>query len=264
MSKATRLEQHVSGEKLTRLRAEAEFQDRRAAAAAEEPRDKYYFLANRAKEHYQYTLGDVAGRNVLVVGCAEGGVTPLARRGAKVVGIDISAEAIKKLNRSIIAEGLKDTARALVMDAENTDFAPGTFDLVCCAGVLHHLDVERAVSSWSKILKPAGRIVMLEPMAWNPSVALYRHFTPESRTIDEHPLKPVDVHLLRRFFSNVLITPFVLTSVAAAPFAFCRRFPALQRAVLRVFEPIDDFIFRVFPWLRYFAWTVVIDCRNPR
>jgi SAM-dependent methyltransferase len=264
MSKATRLEQQGSGEKLTRLRAEAEFQDRRAAAEAEEPRDKYYFLADRAKERYRHTLGDVAGRNVLVVGCAEGGVTPLGRRGAKVVGIDISAEAIRKLNHSIIAEGLKDTARALVMDAENTDFAPGTFDLVCCSGVLHHLDVERAVSSWLKILKPGGRVVMLEPMAWNPGVALYRYFTPESRTVDEHPLKPADVRLLRRFFSDVRITPFVLASVAAAPFAFFRRLPALQRAALRVFEPIDDLIFRVCPWLRYFAWTVVIDCRNPR
>ena len=74
-----------------RLLLELEYQTRRARSSGRgENRDKFYFLARRAIRRYRTALGDVRGKRVLIAGCSEGGVTPLARRGGSVFGIDIA------------------------------------------------------------------------------------------------------------------------------------------------------------------------------
>src|SRR3989442_6053426 len=241
-----------------RLRAEAQFQAKRTLVAGDEPREKFYFLAARAVERYRAAFNDVYRKHVLVVGCAEGGVTPLARKGARVVGIDISAAPLTKLCAAIAKENLQTNATVLVMDAENTAFRSGSFDIICCSGVLHHLDVERACRSWIRILRPDGEVIMMEPMAWNPVVSLYRLFTPSSRTPDEHPLKPRDIRVLRKFFGQVDMTSYVLTSAVAAVWAYVPGLCPLKDRTLRILEPLDDLLLSSVPFLRYCAWTSVI------
>lgn len=249
-----------------RLRAEADFQNDRVRAGHDtEARNRFYYLAERARDRYQRELDDVAGKRVLIVGCSEGGVTPTARRGAKkVVGIDIADEAIRRLSEGIAAEGLSDRAAALVMDAENLDFPEKSFDLIACSGVLHHLDVEKAGASWARALDPNGKVVMLEPMAWNPAAAVYRRFTPSMRTEFEHPLKPKDVEILKRHFEDVQVESFVLTSLLSLPSAYVSRLEPFKDRALKVLESVDDVLFSVLPPLRYFGWTSVIVCRRPR
>lgn len=247
----------------TRIRSEAAFQDARALGAGAEPRDKYYFLADRAYAYYRATLGDVSGKRALVVGCAEGGVTPLARAGATVVGIDIAAEALGKLQRAIVREGLEQRARVELMNAEEVAFPEASFDLICCSGVLHHLNAERAVRSWARVLEPGGALVMIEPMAWNPAVALYRWLTPGERTADEHPLKRADVRLLRTFFRHVCVRGFVLLSVIGASWAFSPAAARRMRPAVRLIDSIDDLLLRVCPALTYCCWTAVIRCEHP-
>jgi SAM-dependent methyltransferase len=212
--------------------------------------------------HYSDRVRDIAGQSVLIVGCSDKGVTAFAKRGADVTGIDISSASVAKLNAELENAGVSGHARALVMDAEDVDLPAASFDLICCTGVLHHLDVERSCRSWSRLLKPGGRVVMQEPMAWNPGVALYRVLTPEARTPFEHPLKPRDIAILRRFFSQVDVSAFVLTSVLAAPLALLPSHTA-SRAMMRLLEPLDDFLLAVCPPLKYFAWTTTIECSTP-
>ena len=246
-----------------RLRAEANFQNERVRIGHDtEARNRFYYLAERARERYQAELSDIDGKRILIVGCSEGGVTPMARRGAaQVVGIDIADEAIRRLNEGIEEEGLAARARALVMDAENLSFENERFDIIACSGVLHHLDVERAASSWSKHLAPDGKIVMLEPMAWNPAALVYRRFTPSMRTEFEHPLKPVDIE---RHFEEVKVESFVLASLLSLPSAYVSRLEPFKDRAMRVLESVDDVLFSVFPPLRYLGWTAVIICRRPR
>lgn len=247
---------------MTRLRAEAAFQAQRTRAGTE-PRDKYYFVAARAMRRYRDMLEAVAGKRVLVVGCAEGGVTPLARRGAEVVGIDISEEPILRLREAIAREGLSERATACVMNGETPQFPAASFDIICCTGVLHHLDVPRACAAWARILKPGGQVVMLEPMAWNPVVALYRLATPGSRTSDEHPLRPSDIATLESHFAAVRVEPFVLLSVFTAAWAFLPGARRSRTLTLRTLEWIDERLLAAFPALRFLCWTAVICCSGP-
>jgi SAM-dependent methyltransferase len=247
-----------------RLRDEAAFQNARVGTDGREARDRFYFLLVKAFDRYTNAIGDVAGKTVLVVGCSDVGVLPLARYGANVIGIDVADEAVGKLNARIAAEGLSARARAMVMDAENLTLPSQSVDIVACSGVLHHLDVAMAAATFRRVLKPTGRVVMMEPMAWNPPALVYRALTPSMRTEFEHPLVPADMRTLGRHFASVHFEGFALLSFLALPLAFV---PALERAKLflaRVLDPIDRLLFRVVPGLRYLAWTTVIVCEQPR
>lgn len=95
-----------------------------------------------------------------MVGCSAGGVTPSARKGAIVHGIDIADEAIKRLQAAIERENLSHIAKATLMDAEDLTLQDKSFDVICCTGVLHHLDIDKAAASWSRKLKPEGSVYM--------------------------------------------------------------------------------------------------------
>ena len=253
-------------DKSERLVAETAFQNRRVMEmqdGKQEPRDRFYYLVERAQQVFDEVLGDVRGQRVLVVGCSEGLVTPLGRRGARVTGIDISTEALNNLNESIHREGLQELADTKVMDAEQPTFPDDTFDLICCSGVLHHLETSKAAESWSRILRPSGRVVMLEPMAWNPPAMVYRWLTPNERTPDEHPLKPKDFNILRRSFQTVTVHAFVLTSILSLIWIVLPNIWNMKHRTMRLFEWIDDRLLWLVPPLKYLCWAVVIELRMP-
>ena len=250
-----------------RIKNEAAFQNARVVARTTgdtEPRDRFYYLADRAYAQYRQTLSDVKGKHILVVGCSEGGVTPLARCGAHVTGIDISEEAIRLLDRAITEEGLMACASTQLMNAENLSFPPNSFDVIACTGVLHHLNVELAASSWAAALKPDGFVTMLEPMARHPLAAIYRLLTPNMRTPDEHPLAPNDIATLHRHFSQVTVQGFALSSVLSVMFAYLPRSHRLRDWTCRQLERVDQRLLKIIPSLSYYCWTSVIVCRGPR
>ena len=207
-----------------RIKVEAAFQNARIEAQmhGHEARDRFYYLLEGAFAAYDRALGDVAGRDVLVVGCSDKGLVPLASRGARVVGVDVADEAIEKVNRELAEKGLDANARAILMDAERLELPERSFDIVICTGVLHHLDVDRATEGFRRVLRPGGRVVMLEPMAWNPPAALYRWLTPSMRSPFEHPLTPRDIRTLRRGFQRVFIDGYALLSFLSLPLAYLR------------------------------------------
>lgn len=247
--------------KSRRLSNEAEFQNKRMASVAAghtEPRGKFYFVADIAVATYERLVAQAPGERALVVGCSEGGVTPLARLGKRVTGIDIAEEAVSRHAARIDREGLASVADVIVMDAEDLKFPPQTFDLICCVGVLHHLDTRRAAAEWSRCIRPGGQVIVLEPMAFHPLVALYRSLTPSMRTPDEHPLRPADVRILRSYFDRVDLQGFVLLSAIAAGLQFVPRGDIIGRKLLPFLQSIDAALIKYLPFLSYFCWTGII------
>jgi SAM-dependent methyltransferase len=246
-----------------RLKEEARFQNARVSDAGPEARDKYYVLLRNAFKRYDEALGDLSGKKVVVVGCSDVGVLPLARRGANVIGIDVADEAVAQLNEQIAKEGYADRAKGMVMNAEDLTFEPGSVDMIVCTGVLHHLDVEKSAKTFSKVLKSDGRVVMMEPLAWNPAAALYRQVTPSMRTEFEHPLKPVDFKILRRHFSKVDFSAHAFLSCLAIPFTFIPGANGLNKILVSLLDSIDQVLFKIAPFLKLFGWTAVIVCEKP-
>jgi ubiquinone/menaquinone biosynthesis C-methylase UbiE len=101
------------------------------------------------------------GLKVLEIGCGLGtDGAQFARAGADYTGIDLTEAAIDLARRRFVLAGLRGSFH--VSDAENLDFADGSFDLVYSHGVLHHTpDIEAAVSEIHRVLKPGGRAVVM-------------------------------------------------------------------------------------------------------
>lgn len=106
---------------------------------------------------------DVSGKKVLEIGCGMGmDLLQFAKKGAKVVGVDLVARHIKLANRLFEIEKINsEDYRIFQADAEDLPLTGRTFDLVYSFGVLHHTpNIERAIDEIWRILKPDGRIII--------------------------------------------------------------------------------------------------------
>lgn len=222
---------------------------------------KFYLIFHRLWSCYQQLIGqECEGKRVLEYGCGTGSYAfYLARKGAVVTGIDISDVAVRKARQQALDEGIPNIDFR-VMDAEKLDFQNDQFDLICGTAILHHLDLRRAFGELARVMKPGGRAIFVEPLGHNPLINLYRKLTPQFRTVDEHPLLFNDFQFARSFFSQVGTTFFHLTSIGAVPLRNYRLFPR----ILQRLHQLDVFLFRHLPFIRRYAWDVILEFSLPR
>jgi len=127
----------------------------------------------------------------------------LARRGAIVNGVDISAGYVAETRKRATVNGV--TVDAHVADAECLPFKDDSFDAVWGSSILHHLHLPTAARELRRVLKPEGLAVFCEPWGGNPLLRLARRWLPypgKHRTPDEKPLTAADVQTLRSYFPN--------------------------------------------------------------
>ena len=101
-------------------------------------------------------IADWQGLKVLDVGCG-GGFTCefLARRGASVTGVDLSAKCIEAASRHAAEVGL--SIDYVCAQGEALPFEADAFDVVTCVDVLEHVaDVRGAIAQIARVLKPSG------------------------------------------------------------------------------------------------------------
>ena len=245
----------------SRLLREAEFHDKAFTEKTRAAAGKFYAVAASAKQRYRDLVRtDCAGRDVLEYGCGTGSCAfDLARDGADVVGIDISPAGIDLAERRAEEEALSERLSFRCMNAESLEFPDRHFDLICGSGILHHLELERALAQLRRVLKKNGRAVFFEPLGHNPLVNLFRRLTPGMRSADEHPLLIDDLRLLAAGFENAEFHFFTLCSLLAIPFRSLPGFGPL----LNILETIDRALFAI-PFFRKQAWIVVIQLTAPR
>jgi SAM-dependent methyltransferase len=103
--------------------------------------------------------GDVAGADVLDVGCGAGQyAAELLARGARVTGIDGSATLLRHARDRVHGRA---TLRLHDLEQPLDFAADASFDGIVCALVIHHItDRHRLLTEMRRVLRPGGWLVM--------------------------------------------------------------------------------------------------------
>jgi SAM-dependent methyltransferase len=243
-----------------RLAREQAFHDARFGSE-HRPADRFYAINRASDRFFRAAIGAIAPWScVLDYGCGDGAYAAIeaASHGCLVTAIDISPVAIESARARAEAHGVADRIDFCVMNAEALEFDADSFDFVCGLGVIHHLDIERSLAEVSRVLKPQGRALFVEPLGHNPLINAYRRRTPAQRTVDEHPLLASDMEAFGRRFREVRESYFHLLDLAALPLAgrpgFDQTLSALDRLDARLLRTP----------LRRHAWMVGLELAGPR
>ncbi len=244
-----------------RLEHERAFHDDRYRNDPRAAQDKFYDGLGESEGRFRDLVGQFEpGQRVLELGCGINSLAfGLAAKDVEVVGVDISPVAVEQARARAAELGLT-AATFVVMNAEVLEFADDSFDGVVGTAVLHHLDVAAACSEMSRVLRPAGRAVFIEPLGHNPLINAYRHSTPESRTEFEHPLRWQDYSLARRFFQEVQIETFHLMAILTSPVA--NRW--WGRPLHKFASALDRRILGLSERMRWQGWIAVSEFRRPK
>ncbi|MFF3113265.1 class I SAM-dependent methyltransferase [Kitasatospora sp. NPDC057904] len=100
--------------------------------------------------------------DVLDVGCGTGSLSMLlARRGHRVTGVDLAPRMLERARAKLAEAGLP--ARFLTGDAAAPPVGEERFDVLLCRHLLWTLpDPEAALRQWTALLRPGGRLVLVE------------------------------------------------------------------------------------------------------
>ncbi len=175
------------------------------------PRFKRHFN----KEFRFQLLGGLEGRRVLDVGCGDGlNSVMLARLGARVTGIDLSARMLEHARHRAELNGVANRVEFLCTPIETAALPDDSFDIVWGDAILHHvLDVlELVMRRLSRAAKPGGLLVFAEPINLFEPLRRLRRMIPvrTNGTPGERPLVQAEIDIVGRYVSNLQIRHYGL------------------------------------------------------
>ncbi len=237
--------------------------------------ESFTALENR---HCLEVMGPLAGRRLLDLGAGLGESSVyFALQGARVTAVDLSPEMVRTAQRLAALHGTE--IEGLACPLEELAVEEGAYDFVYGANVLHHVtDVGAVLRRVRDALKPGGRCVFWDPIAYNPVINVYRRLATEVRTEDERPLRRSVLVAFRRHFAEVQHREFWLLTLALflKYYLIDRKDPNQvrywkeiyreePRTTGRWFRPLaalDRLLLRIWP-LNWLAWNTVIQARRP-
>jgi ubiquinone/menaquinone biosynthesis C-methylase UbiE len=247
-----------------RILSERDFHDRQAQQRAEDLArrpENLTFDDDSYLDHETWIrpafaqLGDLTGRRVLDFGCGHGmAAVVLARRGAHVIGFDLSPGYLEEAERR--AQANRVLISFVRANGERLPFADQSFDRIWGNAVLHHLDLARAGRELRRVLRPGGVAVFCEPWGENRMLSWARKCLPypgKERTPDEEPLGECQVKLLRKVFQSVETRGYQLLSMA-------RRVLHARRLIAGL-DWCDAMLLTRVPSLQRFCRYVVLTLR---
>lgn len=186
--------------------------------------------------------------DVLEVGCGVGYFTKeIAKLGTRVTAIDISPDLLECAKSNITEPNVL----LKIENAYDLSFPDNSFHTVVGSSVLHHLEIDKALPEFFRVLKPGGTIYFTEPNMFNPIVFLGMHTSVGAKLIEK---SPDEMAFYRWQFEKQLIQ-FNFRNIHIIPFDFV--FPAIPEKCVPTIEKIGNCIEKV-PLLKEIAGSLYI------
>lgn len=186
---------------------------------------------------------------MLEIGCGSGLLTrEIAQVPCDLLSIDISDDLI-----GLAKERIRHAhVRFMTADAHATALPAGSFDRIVGSSCLHHLDVDRALREFYRLLKSGGQILFTEPNMLNPQIALQKNIPILKKWAMDSPDETA-------FFRNGILKTLRrhgFVKATAVPFDFLH--PSIPGPLLRWVERPLLLMERV-PVMKEFAGSLVIQ-----
>jgi SAM-dependent methyltransferase len=197
---------------------------------------------------------------ILEIGCSGG---PLLQRlgdagYTALTGIDLSPEAIALCRQ-------RNLGQVLVMDAQQPDFPPASFEVITASDVLEHLaDAPRAVAAWYRLLRPGGTLLVFVPAfkcLWSRHDEVNHHFHRYRAGELASLLRAAGFEIQRQGYWNFFLFPPVAllrlarrlapASAKALPVGDLRPIPSLLNSLLICLLRLENRLVLAgldFPW----------------
>ena len=130
------------------------------------------------------------GARVLEVGVGTGLALPHYGAEKRITGIDLSAEMLARATARVAAERLDNVEALLVLDAEDTGFASGQFDIAVAMFVASVVpNPILLLAEMRRVVRPGGHILLVNHFAAEngPRWWVERALAPASRALGWHP-----------------------------------------------------------------------------
>jgi len=191
--------------------------------------------------------------HVLEIGCGTGYFTKeIVKTGASVTAIDISPELL-----NIAKEEIPDTnVHFAIENAYDLSFEANCFDSIVGSSVLHHLEIEKAISEMYRVLKPGGSLFFTEPNMMNPQIALQKNIPALKRKLGDSP----DETAFFRWSLMTLMRKTGFSDILIKPFDFLH--PAISPALIPFISSLGETVEKI-PVLKEIAGSLYISARKP-
>lgn len=208
-------------------------------------------------EYAFHLLGNIEGRTVLDYGCGNGeNSVPLARRGAHVIGLDVSHALLSLAERRMSAAGMPGRGTFLAASAHDVPLPSASIDVVLGIAILHHLDLDLSAREIHRLLKPGGRAIFQEPVRNSRILKAIRGMIPYKQndiSPYERPLTDAEIERFARPFGGYRARAFSLPFINLAGVV-----PAMGRHIEALYKA-DGALLGAAPSLAPFAGIRVFE-----
>ena len=193
-------------------------------------------------------------KKILEIGCGTGLFTEMfASSRCQIIAVDISQELLEKAKkRNLPKNQVRFLAKSFELCADDE-----SFDAIIGSSILHHLDIDSALTQIFNLLKPGGYTCFAEPNMLNPQIFIQKKIPIIKKWMGDSPdetafrASQIRKKMRLSFFTEINIIPFDWLH------------PATPSLMIPVVEQIG-FILEKIPVIKEFAGSLLIMGRRPK